>query len=69
MQMAGAYYLRLFSPMDGFAIFFMSMAGLRRGHVGTVKMSGQDVFKHAVEKLAAGLDQAIKQAGLQARRY
>ena len=27
---------------------------------------GQDVFKHAVEKLAAGLDQAIRQAGLQA---
>jgi 3-oxoacyl-[acyl-carrier-protein] synthase-3 len=40
--------------------------GPARGHVGTVKMSGQDVFKHAVEKLAAGLDQAIKQAGLQA---
>ena len=40
--------------------------GPARGHVGTVKMSGQDVFKHAVEKLASGLDQAIKKSGLQA---
>ncbi len=40
--------------------------GPARGHVGTVKMSGQDVFKHAVEKLASGLDQAINQSGLQA---
>jgi len=39
--------------------------GPARGKVGTVKMNGQDVFKHAVEKLASGLDQAIKQSGLQ----
>ena len=37
--------------------------GPSRGHVGTVKMSGQDVFKHAVEKLAHCLDAAIEASG------
>lgn len=37
--------------------------GPARGNVGTVKMSGQDVFKHAVEKLAHCLDAAIVASG------
>ena len=37
--------------------------GPARGQVGTVKMSGQDVFKHAVEKLAHCLDAAITASG------
>ena len=41
--------------------------GVARGQVGKVKMVGQDVFKHAVEKLANGLDQAIAQSGLEAQ--
>ena len=38
--------------------------GVARGQVGKVKMVGPDVFKHAVEKLANGLDQAMTQSGL-----
>ena len=38
--------------------------GVARGQVGKVKMIGPDVFKHAVEKLANGLDQAMTQSGL-----
>ena len=38
--------------------------GVARGQVGKVKMSGQDVFKHAIEKLANGLDHAITHSGL-----
>lgn len=33
------------------------------GTVGHVKMKGQDVFKHAVEKLASAMNEAIDKAG------
>lgn len=39
-------------------------AGRDGGKVGVVKMSGREVFKHAVEKLSAGLDDALAKAGV-----
>lgn len=36
----------------------------KSGKSGVVKMSGQDVFKHAVEKMASSTEQALAQAAL-----
>ena len=36
------------------------------GTVGHVRMRGQDVFRHAVEKLSSALDEALQRAGLDA---
>ena len=46
------------------AIFYMLMAALKTGSVGHVRMKGQDVFRHAVEKLASSMYAVIEQAGV-----
>ena len=45
-------------------ILYVDGGPSRGAHVGTVKMKGQDLFKHAVEKLSSSLNKAIDASGL-----
>lgn len=39
--------------------------GIAKGAMGTVKMSGKDVFKHAVEKMSASIEGELKKNGFE----
>ncbi|CAI8344673.1 MAG: 3-oxoacyl-[acyl-carrier-protein] synthase 3 [Alphaproteobacteria bacterium UBA4588] len=74
---AGAVILEAAAPADDWGvlssvlhtdgryrdILYVDGGPSETGTVGHVRMKGQDVFKHAVEKLSSALDEALKKAG------
>jgi 3-oxoacyl-[acyl-carrier-protein] synthase-3 len=74
---AGAVILEAAAPADDWGvlssvlhtdgryrdILYVDGGPSETGTVGHVRMKGQDVFKHAVEKLSSALDEALTKAG------
>jgi 3-oxoacyl-[acyl-carrier-protein] synthase-3 len=74
---AGAVILEAAAPADDWGvlssvlhtdgryrdILYVDGGPSETGTVGHVRMKGQDVFKHAIEKLSSALDEALTKAG------